>query len=175
MIEIWKDIKETNDKYSVSSLWRIRNNKTNRILVKTISDRWYERIVLFKNCYRIHRLVARYFIENGLNKPEVNHIDWNMLNNCVNNLERCTRSENMYHCYNITKSRVWINKWKYWILNHNSKIVYQYSKDMVLIRKWDCVSDIGRDLWLCSKCISRCCRDERKSTYGFIWRYSLAD
>ena len=47
--------------------------------------------------YRLHRLVAQYYIENKENKPFVNHIDGNKQNNHVNNLEWVTHRENMDH------------------------------------------------------------------------------
>lgn len=42
-------------------------------------------------------MVAEAFIDNIDNKPEVNHIDGNRLNNKAYNLEWVTRQENMEH------------------------------------------------------------------------------
>lgn len=54
-----------------------------------------------RKCFKIHRLVANAFIENDdpENKTTVNHIDGNRANNCVENLEWMTYSDNEKHSY----------------------------------------------------------------------------
>ncbi len=53
----------------------------------------------------ICRLVAKAFIPNPDNKPQVNHIDGNPLNNHVSNLEWATNHENQIHA-----SKHWLTK-----------------------------------------------------------------
>lgn len=104
MIEVWKDIKGYERLYSVSNYGHVRKtfkNGKNIILKPRINYKGYERVSLSKHYFRkefcVHRLVAECFIENKHNKPQVNHIDGNKLNNIVNNLEWVTAKENCIH------------------------------------------------------------------------------
>ena len=51
--------------------------------------------------YNIHRLVAETFISNDdpKNKVEINHLNGDKSDNRVENLEWCTREQNMYHSW----------------------------------------------------------------------------
>jgi len=111
-MEIWKPISGFEHGYEISNYGRVRSKgriqsssqgsffRAGRIL-KLASTRGYLHVRLYKNAKvydrYVHRLVAETFIENPLNKKEVNHIDGNKLNNHASNLEWCTRKHNMRH------------------------------------------------------------------------------
>ena len=100
--EIWKPSPIFEDYYSISSLGRVKNSK-GKILRTFIINSGYEAVILTKQGKRvhclIHRLVAIAFIPN-LNPSiycEVNHKDESKLNNCLDNMEWVTPSENKQH------------------------------------------------------------------------------
>ena len=70
-----------------------------RKLKPWLSQKGYAKVTICKKHYAVHRLVATRFIPNPENKPHVNHIDGNKLNNRVDNLEWVTEQENKTHAY----------------------------------------------------------------------------
>ncbi|GAA0104254.1 hypothetical protein UT300013_08760 [Paraclostridium sordellii] len=114
MEEIWKFIPNTNGIYEVSNFGNIKSNsvrKKGKLLKLSKTKDGYVQIRLTCNgnkfSRRVHRLVAEAFIPNPLKKEEVNNIDGNKQNNRVDNLEWCTRTENINHAFQskLYKSR----------------------------------------------------------------------
>ena len=90
--EVWKEI---SDGYDVSNQGRIRHSQ--KILLGSTHQDGYIFVTIKGKQTPVHRFVAEAFIPNIKNKPEVNHIDGNKMNNAASNLEWVTRSENQKH------------------------------------------------------------------------------
>jgi len=98
MEEVWKNLGFLGfSNYEVSNTGKVRTIKTH-LYHQGKEQQQYYRIQLSQNGivkkFMIHRLVALAFVSNPDNKPQVDHIDGNKHNNCVDNLRWVTSSEN---------------------------------------------------------------------------------
>lgn len=99
----WKKI-DANSNYSVSDEGDIRNDITKQYLKPFYNKKTgYNYIILRiggkRNHFSIHRLVAMAFLDNDLDKEQVNHINGIKTDNRKTNLEWVTQSENILHSY----------------------------------------------------------------------------
>jgi len=114
MDEIWKDLIDFENYYEVSNTGLVRRKlaptiyKDGRVayfsqtILKPGKDRkGYLRVFLSvkskQYSRRVHRLIAKTFIPNPLNLPQVNHKDCDKENNNDWNLEWSTNLDNMRH------------------------------------------------------------------------------
>lgn len=114
--EVWKDVVGYEGLYAVSNKGRIKslkrtvhhpiNGKSNlseRLRTTNPSKDGYCHISLNKesiiSSLTVHRIVAKAFIPNPQNKPQINHINGVRNDNRVENLEWVTGSENVRHAF----------------------------------------------------------------------------
>lgn len=102
--EQWEVIQDF-PRYSVSTLGRVKNNTSGVVLSQRKAANGYQRVNLRKGdrkyerptVIHVHRLVASAFVDGYREGYQVNHIDGNKDNNCADNLEWVSGSENIIH------------------------------------------------------------------------------
>ena len=190
MQEIWKSIEGYEEKYEVSNLGRVKSLKNNKgidrelILKPRISKNGYLYLNLWNNSVckakKIHRLVAEAFCFKSDNAQCVNHINGVKTDNKAENLEWCTYSYNTKHAVEKGLIKPTIGKINGMYGKHgknhpSSKPVLQFDMKGNFLKEWESCIEAGTTLNLCGGSIQRCARGDRKSAFGYIWKYKEYD
>lgn len=166
--EIWKRVVIDGEelKYSVSNLGRIRSEKGDRIaLMRPALTDGYLRTVINQTSISIHILVARAFVPNPFNLPEVNHIYGVKTDNRTSSLEWSTKGDNIRHAW-----ATGLAFRKSGIEARNNKRVAKML-DGKVIEEYYSVKHAADSNGFPACDIGQCARGTTKSSHGFQWKY----
>ena len=149
-----RDIKNYEGLYAITSCGKVWSYRRKKFLKPWPNANGYLRVNLRKDkevkSFFIHRLVAEAYIPNPNNYDTVDHIDFDRTNNCVNNLQWMSLSENSRKRRNCRSNPI---------------------RCIELNTIYPSVTEAGRCLNLDKSSISKVCLGKRKTTGGYHWEY----
>lgn len=156
-----RDIPGYEGLYAATSCGKIWSYKSEKFLKPRNHQDGYLLITLSKQgkatTYVVHRLIAQTYIPNPENKPQVNHKDENKQNNCVNNLEWVTISENVNYGTRSSRAGKTIGKPVYCV---------------ELDKTFDTLTAAAQELGMSAASISRCCKGRTETYGGYHWQFA---
>ena len=174
--EIWKPINDY-EGYEVSNYGRVRsvsrnieyaNGKTiyrkGKLLNQNIINSGYLTVdFTISNIHKrelVHRLVAKAFISNPDNLPEINHKDENKLNNHIDNLEWCDGTFNKQYSNVFNKGAKAVSK--------SIKVIDPYGKETI----YESIAEASRITGFKLSAIKWCIKDNRPNRKGYRFIYN---
>ena len=181
MEEKWLEI-EGCPKYMVSNLGRVKSFRKNFdgiILNPSLNKDGYFVVGLYGKTYILHRLIAKAFIPNTENKPEVDHINGVKTDCRVENLRWATREENQNNP--ITKKRqsesmkgkkASEEAKKNMSKAQSKKPILQYDMYGNFIKKWESARQVEKELGIDETSIGLVCKGKYRHAGFYLWKYA---
>ena len=173
-MEEWRTIEGTRGMIEVSDTGSVRSllRGVPYILKSQKDNKGYHRVSVTiernKMTFKVHREVAKAFIPNPDNLPQVNHIDGNKDNNSVSNLEWCTNQQNAHHAI---KNGLWKSVFEgaKRATDAQKKAVVGYNEEENTTKEFESVGEAER--FLKSRHISDVLKGKRSHVKGWTFRY----
>lgn len=162
-------ILEENPRYLIDSDGFILDTKyDNRPICMWVDNTGYLQCNLYfedgtKKYYRVHSLIAKAFVPNPYNLPQVDHIDGNKLHCEASNLEWVTNAENTQRGY---------DNGAYHFPHLNSYPVKFYGKDGEYISTYKSVRALSKHTGFNRKTVSNILNGCKTNNYGYGFEYA---
>lgn len=177
-MEEWVDIRGYEGYYQVSNMGGVRSLdvkrwngcgwfiKRGRVLKSRLTKHGYCRVQLNGKDKYVHRLVAEHFIDNPNNKPEVDHIDGDKSNNCVDNLRWVTGKENMNNPLTREKLDTYAKK-RVGVTINNKKV--NQILDGVVINTFNSITEASEFIGIDNSTLGKIIKHKIKNNTGYEW------